>query len=137
MAWVVGQSLGHAALLRRHVVGNASDLFAFVGGTGWEPPLPPILLWVLGVVTALAFAGWVVVGARSVDPTTTGAIGSVPEGCATTEPWVGHRSSPSPPATTAPGARDVPPGDGGGDDDVTGDDVGDPGARTRRDVRRG
>ena len=69
VAWALGQSLGQAALLRRHVVGIENDLFAFVGGTGWEPPLPPVLLWVLGVVTALAFAVWLVVGARTADPT--------------------------------------------------------------------
>ena len=82
--WALGQSLGQAALLRRHVVGNANDLFAFIGGTGWEPPLPPVLLWVFGIVTALAFATWVVVGARTADPTTAVAITSPPEDLVTT-----------------------------------------------------
>ena len=85
VAWALGQSLGLAALLRRHVVGNANDLFAFIGGTGWEPPLPPVLLWVFGVVTALAFATWVVVGARTADPTTAVAITSPPDDLVTTE----------------------------------------------------
>jgi len=79
VAWALGQSLGLAALLRRHVVGNANDLFAFIGGTGWEPPLPPVLLWVFGIVTALAFATWVVVGARTADPTTAVAITAPPD----------------------------------------------------------
>ena len=84
VAWALGQSLGLAALLRRHVVGNDNDLFAFIGGTGWEPPLPPVVLWVLGVVTALAFATWLVVGARTADPTTTEAISSPPDEIVTT-----------------------------------------------------
>ncbi|MCU0311990.1 MAG: DUF2142 domain-containing protein [Acidimicrobiales bacterium] len=69
VAWALGQSIGLAALLRRHVVGIENDLFAFVGGTGWEPPLPPVLLWLLGAVTAVAFGAWVVVSARTEDPT--------------------------------------------------------------------
>lgn len=84
VAWALGQSIGLAALLRRHVVGNTNDLFAFIGGTGWEPPLPPVLLWVLGVVTALAFATWLVLGARTAEPTTAEAITSPPDELVTT-----------------------------------------------------
>ena len=75
VAWALGLSLGQAALLRRHVVGIENDLFAFIGGTGWEPPLPPVVLWVLGIVTALAFALWLVIGARTADPI-AGALSS-------------------------------------------------------------
>ena len=88
VAWALGQSLGLAALLRRHVVGNDNDLFAFIGGTGWEPPLPPVVLWVLGVVTALAFATWLVVGARTADPTTAEASSSPPTSSSRQDPLV-------------------------------------------------
>ncbi len=67
VAWAVGQALGQAALLRRNVVGLDNELLAFIGGTGWSPPLPPVLLWSGGGLAALAFSGWTIVVARTAD----------------------------------------------------------------------
>jgi hypothetical protein len=78
-------ALGQAAVLRRNVVGLTNGFFEFLDGTGWEPPLPPTVLWILGVVAALGFGAW-----------------------ATLAPCRDDERDPLAPTSTSPGAE-VPP----------------------------